>query len=126
MKKHLLFSIVLSFLALSCTKTTTAPVTAPSVGQSETIEGTVFYFVGGGTVEMPYPAGYRLLYAHWVTQSPDSSAGPVYLNGIVDSSFVNKHVRVTGLTEVDSAHGTAPGYTYSWVKITVQSMQVIP
>ena len=90
------------------------------------LEGTVFYFVGGGTVEMPYPPGYQLLYAHWVTQTSDSNAGPVYLNGIDDSSLVNKHVRVTGTTEVSVLHGPVPGYTYSLVNLTVQSIQIIP
>ena len=90
------------------------------------IEGTVFYFMGGGTVEMPYPPGYRLLYAHWVTPSSDSASGPVYLEGTVDSSFVDKHVRVVGQVKVSISHGTAPGYSYSWVNLTVDSIKVIP
>ena len=129
MKNYIILSFILSLLALCCTKTTTTPTTAPtapSISQPETIEGTVFYFVGGGTVEMPYPPGYQLLYAHWVTQTSDSNAGPVYLNGIDDSSLVNKHVRVTGTTEVSVLHGPVPGYTYSLVNLTVQSIQIIP
>ncbi len=92
--KFLLATIVV--LQFGCKKESPSqPDNGPAIQNKAVIEGTVFYFVGGGTVELMYPPGFTLLASRWIV-APSDSIGMVYLIGMVDSSYIDKRVRASG------------------------------
>lgn len=107
-----------------CSHELTSPPTNVNSAPS-TVEGTVEYFVGGGTVEMSYPPGFILISAQWITPPPDSTYGRVYLVGRVDSSYIGKLVRATGKVEKVLLTGSPPSYKYYCLDINVDSLQTV-
>lgn len=111
---------------VGCKKDTVTSVddNLPLATRSSIIEGTVYYCEGGGTVEMPYPEGFRMKSIQWITQTADSAL-PVYLSGAVDSSYVNKHVRAFGTVQKKTLYGTPTSYVYSLLEMKTDSLQVV-
>ncbi len=115
--------MILVFVCTGCSRESTSP-TSPTSNTS-TIEGTVVYFEGGGTVEMPYPAGFILTNYQWITSPPDSSYGRIYLLGKVDTSFINKRVHVVGTASIEHLTGSPPSYQYACIRILVDTLKII-
>jgi hypothetical protein len=111
------YAFVLSFAGYSHESSSpTGPASNISVG-----EGTVAYFAGGGTAEMPYPPGFILTNFQWMTSPPDPSYGMIYLDGKVDSSFIDERVRVLGVAFVQHLTGSPPSYQYECLRILVDA-----
>lgn len=106
-----------------CSRESGSPTNADTA--AVTVEGTVSYFVGGGTREMPYPPGFTLLYAQWIVSPPDSMSGRLYLVGKVDSSFIGKQVRATGEVQRITLIGTPDSYKYCILNLDVHSIQTL-
>jgi hypothetical protein len=126
MNKTAIIAIAVLFLFFGCKKnasesTDNHPIATPA---SPNVEGTVFYFVGGGTVEMIYPPGFRLQNYHWFNQNPDSAL-PVYVSGAIDSSYIDKFVRVYGTYRKTTMNGDLPGYSMSFTQFNADSLQVV-
>jgi hypothetical protein len=121
-----ILSIASFFLIAGCKKDTVLPIdnNSPPINNSSVVEGTVFYFEGGGTVEMPYPPGFRIMYTQWITQTADSAL-PVYLSGSVDSSYIDKRVRAIGTTQKITLHGSPSSYIYSILEMKCDSLRII-
>lgn len=109
----------LSLIWLGCSNNPTSPGNLGKV----TVEGTVQYFVGGGTVEMPYPPGFILVDVRWIT-APVCGGG-FYLAGKVDSSFIGKSVRATGKLDTVSLTGSPPSYKYGYITMIVDTLEII-
>ncbi len=122
MARQAWFAIVLGLLVFGCKKQATAPLG----DQTAVVQGTVAYFAGGGTREMPYPAGFVLLSPSWIRQIPENAPGRIYLRPPVDSTLVGKQVRVEGTAQIVVNTGLNAAYTYSWTELTVSSVQIIP
>jgi len=120
--KALLFSIIM-FVCSGCSHESPPP-TSPTSNTS-TIEGTVTYFAGGGTVEMPYPEGFVMMNCQWITSPPDSSYERIYLVGKVDSSFIDKHVHVVGTVLREELTGSPPLYHYAILRILVDTLKIM-
>jgi hypothetical protein len=91
--KHILL-FVSYIVSLNCQKESSPSSTTPN-DTFGIAQGTLMYFVGGGTVEIQNPAGYILRSYRWVDKNRDSS-GFLYLNWTVDSSYIDKFVQVEG------------------------------
>ncbi len=101
-------------------------VVEPAAVQTKAIvRGTVFHFEGGGTVEMTYPPGFILMNPQWISQPPDSSYGRIYLEGVVDSSYIGKRVRALGLATRSVLTGNPPSYRYAILRLKVDSLEVL-
>ncbi len=96
----------------------------PQIATTPVAEGTVYYFSGGGTREMPYPPGFQLADIYWISP-PTDRQNQVYLSGVVSSTHVNRRVRVFGSVTTVTRHGTPSSYVYSYSRITVDSVQII-
>ncbi len=92
-----------------------------------TIEGTVNYTYGGGTEEMQYPFGFILIDYLWITSPPDSSYERIriYLMNKVDSSYIDKQVRVVGIAEKVIIYGEFPGFKGVILNMTVDTVEVL-
>jgi hypothetical protein len=89
------------------------------------VEGTVGYFpptaaVGGESD----PFGFILQNYKFITGSPTYSYSRVYLNGLVDSSYINLQIRVKGKVERLSAGGVETPRRY-FPKVDVSEIQAI-
>ncbi len=101
-------------------------IVGPAAEQTKAIvQGTIVYFEGGGTVEMIYPPGFILMSAQWISPPPDSSYGMIYLEGLVDSSYIDKHVRALGTAARSVLTGPGPGYRYAILTLKLDSLEVI-
>jgi hypothetical protein len=121
--RYFLVFLILVAVCVKCSNESKSPTSAtPTVS---TIEGTVIYFEGGGTVEMIYPPGFILINYQWITPPPDSSYGMIYLVDKVDSSYIDKHVRVVGKAEKITLTGSPPSYKYAILNISVNTLEVI-
>jgi hypothetical protein len=105
-------SIVAIMFALIFSGCTTQPTTpkydySPPAPASVAAEGTIVYFVGGGTVEEFRPAGYQLIQTKWISGSANSDTGhAIYLSGQIDSSNIGRRAR---------AFGTLDSVRISWM-----------
>lgn len=90
------------------------------------VEGTAFYFVGGGTVEHQFPAGYQLISSKWISPSTKSDTGfSVYLSTLIDSSYLNRRVRAFGtLDSIAVGYMFSASVDYAW-KINVDSLRIV-
>lgn len=67
------------------------------------IEGTVNYGSPINTRETSYGRGYILENYKWLISQPEYKADYIYLKGNVDSSFINKRVRIKGQYQTHKA-----------------------
>ncbi|MGA7161096.1 MAG: hypothetical protein WBZ48_08835 [Bacteroidota bacterium] len=98
-----IFLCLYVFASLGC-KNSNSSLVSPGKSTEQIAEGTITYFEGGGTVELQFPAGFRLDSCIWMTATPDSSSYP-YLTGAVDNSYLNRYVRAYGTTSIDTFSG---------------------
>jgi|GEM_PF-4513692 len=119
--KTLLLLLLLALI--SCKSNPTNPGSAPI---PITVEGTVYYFGGGGTVELQYPAGFRLTDCKWINSPGDSNAQP-YISGIVDSSYIDKQIRVVGLLDTVTFYQQLETSKFkgSYIEIKIDSLQIL-
>ncbi len=93
--------LFLTVALLGCDKQSTNSL-SPSI-----LEGTVKHLPGGGTVEDHFEMpGFVLTEYQWITPPPDSTHGLIYLIGKVDTSYINKDVRVAGKVISSTLYGT--------------------
>ena len=100
MKTKKIFLILLALLFAECEKHVIEPINTESPN-NVIVEGTVFYAAAGGTVDLHFPAGFCLMNCQWITQTAVSDSFP-YLSGSIDSSFIDKRVRVFGIAQKDT------------------------
>jgi len=124
--KTFVIVIMFSLLSSGCTNEPTTPLKLHSPTKV-IVEGTVFYFVGGGTVEIQFPPGYQLINSKWLSPSTRSDTGfSIYLSGSIGSSFLNKHARVFGRLDSIPVYYSLNKSIACYVrKIYVDSLQVI-
>jgi hypothetical protein len=90
------------------------------------VQGTVSYFSGGGTREMPYPRGFTLNNVDWIFPSDIPFLYiPIYLTGIVDSSYIGRYVDVMGPRKTITLYGSPSSYIYYCYTIDVKILQII-
>ena len=125
MKITFVIFLATMFMSLSCKKEITEPTTSNVVSQKTAIvvEGTVLYSEAGGTEEIHYPSGFRLINCRWLTQYADSAHWP-YLSGNIDSSYLNTNVRVFGVAETDTIYGMFNMRGW-YTKVNVDSLIVL-
>ena len=129
MKTNIIVLSLILFL-VGCNKETTPPNSTPidiTPASTKTIlgaEGTVIYYPGGGTVELFLPPGFMIKVSRWNTEYPDS-AKVTYLSGRIDSSYLNKRVRVVGAEEWVVAYYMFSNFSDSILRINVDSVQII-
>lgn len=118
--------ILFSLLSQGCTNEPTIPLKLHSPSKV-IVEGTVFYFVGGGTAEIQFPSGYQLINSKWLPPSTWSDTGfSIYLSGSIGSSFLNKHARAFGrLDSIPVYYSLKNSITGYLREIYVDSLQVI-
>ncbi len=124
---------LLAFITFSCADmlpTEVSPYgTRPSGGvaqvsrQHVVVDGTLFYFAGGGTVEIMYPPGYILRDPKWISPSGGAADFPLFVSGNLDTAFTGDSVRVYGV--VDTTHMGGLFGSYSWLTIHVDSMRAL-
>ncbi len=128
MKSCVIFFIILTGFLFGCKRELQTP-TQPTEDnrQSEvTIEGTVFYFVGGGTVEMPFPEGFQLINCKWISPIAESDSGfSVYISGNIDSSYINKRIKALGTIDTIRLYGILPSYVSSYERLNISTFQVV-
>lgn len=82
---------------------------------SSIVDGIVSYHGGGNTRETHYHAGFVLTYPRWGANGPEHPAAVIYLIGAIDSSYMNRHIRVEGTYQIPTHEprfpGAAPDYT---------------
>jgi hypothetical protein len=101
--------ILVVLIFWGCTNQPTTPKYdySPPAPVSVVAEGTIVYFVGGGTVEEFRPAGYELTQTKWIAGSSNSDTGrAIYLSGQIDSSNIGRRAR---------AFGTLDSVRISWM-----------
>ena len=78
-----------------------------------TIEGIVKYKAhAGGTREAFYPSGFILTDYQWIVSAPRKNPSVLYLIGAVDSSLIDRRVRIEGeYTIPTKIVGGAPDYS---------------
>ena len=127
MRMLAVFTLIVSQLA-GCKNESTTPTNASSSVNSSTVivEGIAFYFSGGGTVEHPYPPGYKLMSCKWISPSSKPDTGfSIYLSSSLNSSYLNRRVRAFGTLDsiaVPWQFGNA--VDYAW-KINVDSLKIM-
>ncbi len=101
-----MMAIVLTLVSLvlcsGCAKEIASPNAplgsrSPTVEASVIVEGTVFYFEGGGTRESQWPPGYQLVHSRWVypLSRPDTGFA-IYLSDPMLTSYVGERARAYG------------------------------
>lgn len=79
------------------------------------LEGIVKYHDGGNTQETHYHKGFILKQYYWNRNSPPTRRSVLYLEGSIDSSYMNRPVRIEGYYRIpELAPGkvnSAPDYT---------------
>lgn len=91
MKTKKIFLLALVLVLSGCSQQLTTPA------KESIIEGTVKYLPGNGAEEVWIPPGFILNDYQWITTPIDSTNhGFIYLMGRVDSSYLDKHIRVVG------------------------------
>ena len=125
--------LLLVFSMFSCTEippTEVSPYgTRPSGGvapvskQHVIVDGTLFYFVGSGTVEIVYPPGYILNDATWIFPSGGAASFPLFVSGTLDTALTGDTVRVYGVVDTTRVGGLFG--PYSWFTIHVDSMRIL-
>jgi hypothetical protein len=118
-----LLAICLTFFILFGCNDVGQSIISPGNSGQQIAEGRVVYFEGGGTVELQFPAGFRLDSCAWITASPDSSLFP-YLRGAVDKSCVGRFVQVYGTTSVDTVSGMFASRA-TFVILYVDSLKIL-
>jgi hypothetical protein len=127
MRMLAVFTLILLLLA-GCKNEPTTPTNGYSSVNPTTVivEGTAFYFVGGGTVEHLFPPGYQLISSKWISPSTKPDTGfSIYLSSSIDSSYLNRRVRAFGTLD-----SIAVGWMFSNVvdyvwKIDVDSLKIM-
>jgi hypothetical protein len=125
MKKSIIV-FVFALLASGCTNESTNPIKLHSPTKV-IVEGSVYYFVGGGTVEIQLPEGYQLRNSKWISPSTKSDTGfSIYLSGSIDPSYLNKRGQAFGtLDSIPVIYMVSNSYSgYVW-EIHVDSLRVI-
>ena len=125
--------LLMMFSILSCTETPPTEVltygtrpsgwVAPVTKQHVIVDGTLFYFVGGGTAEIMYPPGYVLRNATWISPSGGAAFFPLFVSGNLDTTLTGSAVRVCGVVDTTNV-GSLIG-TYSWLTVHVDSMRTL-
>lgn len=127
MKKNIII-IIFVLLTWGCSKEQiTPPNYNPSFKNTPVIvDGTIFYFEGGGTVEMQLPAGIQLIHSRWILPSAKSDTGfSIYLSGTINASYFNKQIRVFGILDSIMVSWMFTTSKTRVLKIDVDSMRVI-
>jgi hypothetical protein len=88
------------------------------------IEGKVILFSGGGTREMPYPGGYIITDLHWLTNIT-FPVNRIYLDVFRNPTWLNYRVRVTGKLRKETLTGTPSNYTYSIIRMKIDTLEII-
>lgn len=121
MGKILLCILIFAGIQLGCTSNqlSETKTTNPSV------EGVVNFaqptMAIGGEVD---PSGFFLTNFRWISGQPDFLYSRIYVEGQIDSSYLNKRVRVTGKTELITAGGVeTPKRTF--LKIQAEHIAVV-
>ena len=124
MKMLAVFTVLVSLLA-GCKNEPTTPKSGSSslTPTTAVVEGTASYFVGGGTVEHQFPAGYRLIGSKWISPSTKLDTGfSIYLSSSIDSSYLNRRVRAFGTLDSIAVGWMFSNFVdYAW-KIDVDSL----
>lgn len=101
MKKKLAPLIILSIFLVACAAKTTLHENGLTV-----VEGKVGYYGPRMAIGAEAdPSGFILLECRWLSGAPTFSYSRVYVKGAIDSSYLNKRVRITGALEKLSAGG---------------------
>ena len=123
MKINIIFLLVMTIGLFGCKKGTTEPTNIETNG-TVTVQGNVSYNVGYGPVEFISPRGFELLNCKWIIPPlPSDSVSSIYLSGVVDSSYLNKHVQVIGTIDTVRTYGSP--YESSYLRVNAISIQVI-
>ena len=120
--------ILMVLMLMGCEKESTAPKDVSSSANSSLVivEGTAIYFVGGGTVEHIFPAGYMLIGSEWISPSNRSDSGfSVYLSVSMDSSYLNRRVRAFGTLDSIPVPWMLSNYVEYARKINVDSLRLV-
>jgi hypothetical protein len=105
----------------------TIPRTNPSLEYS-IVDGTIAYHRGGNTRETKYHPGFILINRKWILNPPPVMREVMYLRGPVDSSYMNRFVRIHGSLRIPKYIGNdpvwGPDYT-SEMTMIIDSIEVI-
>jgi len=88
------------------------------------IEGTVIFFDGGGTREMPYPSGYILTNLRWLTNVL-FPVNRIYLDVLGKPTWLYSRVKITGKLRTVILTGSPSNYIYSIVRMKIDTLEII-
>jgi hypothetical protein len=92
------------------------------------VEGIVGYHGGGNTRETHYHEGFILQNYNWIANPPSTQRSVMYLEGPIDSSYIDKQVRIEGIYRIPMREprmpDSAPDYT-SEMYILIKRIQIL-
>jgi hypothetical protein len=107
-----------------------APVSAVNVEPIISIvEGIVGYYSGINTRETYYHEAFILQQYNWMVNPPPIQRSVMYLEGSIDSSYMNKRVRIEGVYHIPMYEprmpDSGPNYT-SEMYFQIKDIQILP
>jgi len=91
--------------------------------QYSVAEGVVGYRGEGNVRETHYSSGFILESREWIVNPPPERRDVVYLVGAIDSSYLNRAVRVKGLITLDQLYNSPDRTSQMWMN--VDSIEII-